>query len=248
MNNTQIWQSSKYEIAGGHLRASRNDAEVSLGSRFITDLVAEVYAKTLVQHARGKLLDVGCGKVPLYGTYRDLVDEAVCVDWGNSPHQTSHLDVEADLNKGLPQPSGVFDTVLATDVLEHICKPDFLFSEMVRTLKPGGKLILGVPFMYWIHEAPHDYHRYTEFKLRAMCEENEMLVEELHAIGGWYVVLIDLLMKRFARKPVSGALVRALGALYLWKRGNSADWSQDGIQLFPLSYCLVAAKGEAEKR
>ena len=121
-------------------------------------------------HARGRLLDMGCGYVPLYDAYRDLVSENICIDWQNTAHVNPYLDQMVDLTGALPFERGSFDTVLLTDVLEHIPEPTNLICEIARILRPGGKLILGVPFFYWLHEVPHDYYRYTEFALRRFCE------------------------------------------------------------------------------
>ena len=51
-------------------------------------------------------------------------------------------------------------------------------------MRPGGKLIFGVPFFYWIHEGSHDYHRYTEFALGRMCRMTGVNVIDLQAYGG----------------------------------------------------------------
>ena len=133
------------------------------------------------EHARGLLLDLGCGKVPLFEAYQEHVDDNICVDWERSSHPSPHVDHQFDLNRPIPPPSGGFDTLLVTDVLEHIARPDVLWGEMARLLKPGGKIILGVPFCYWIHDEPHDYYRYTEYRLRLYCEDNGVQVVSLGA-------------------------------------------------------------------
>ncbi len=109
------------------------------------------------------------GLFPLYGVYKDLVRDTVCVDWDQSLHPSPHLDYTCNLNGVLPLKDEEFDTILLTDVLEHIQDPFCLWKEMTRVLKHGGKVIVGVPFLYPIHEAPHDYFRYTEHALRLFC-------------------------------------------------------------------------------
>ena len=80
MRNYDIWQPSKYVYRNGKLTASRDEREVGVSSRLIVDLVAGVYDKGLRQYARGKLLDLGCGKVPLFMAYRDYLTHNVCAD------------------------------------------------------------------------------------------------------------------------------------------------------------------------
>jgi SAM-dependent methyltransferase len=108
------------------------------------------------------LLDLGCGKVPFYARYREYVSETVCVDWSNSLHGNGHVDAECDLTQELPFADASFDTILLSDVLEHIPAPERLWREMARLLKPGGELLSSVPFFYWLHEEPYDYYRYTK--------------------------------------------------------------------------------------
>jgi SAM-dependent methyltransferase len=69
-----------------------------------------------------------------------------------------------------------FDAVFLLEVLEHVATPDLAISELHRVLAPGGVLVLSTPFLFEIHEAPHDYYRFSEHGLRfllrgfASCE------------------------------------------------------------------------------
>jgi SAM-dependent methyltransferase len=146
MQNQEEWKPSRFVYKGGKLSASRDGAEVSLSSRLIVDIVAGFYDRNLKQHARGRLLDLGCGKVPLYATYRELVTDAICVDWGNTEHKNRHLDRELDLTNNLPFRDDEFDTIILSDVLEHIPVPEHLWKEMARILSKNGKIIMNVPF------------------------------------------------------------------------------------------------------
>lgn len=56
-----------------------------------------------------------------------------------------------------------FDGVICMEVLEHVQDPLAAAAEIVRVLKPMGKLIGSTPFMLGIHDAPQDYYRYTSF-------------------------------------------------------------------------------------
>jgi SAM-dependent methyltransferase len=207
----------------------------------ITDRCAESYAKSIGEHARGRVIDVGCGPVPLYGMYRPKAETITCVDWGNSLHDVNFCDGFFDLNKTWDLPSDSFDTVIATDVLEHLYAPATFFSEAARICAPGGKLILGVPFFYWIHEAPHDHLRHTEFSLRRFCEVNDLAVQELYAIGGAPEILTDILFKVL---PLRGSIGRA--AYWLARKalsiGMVRSMSMKTRKKFPMSYVLVASK------
>ena len=71
-----------------------------------------------------------------------------------------------------PFESEQFDSVLCNQVLEHVFNPDFFISEISRVLKPSGKLLLFVPFVWDEHEQPNDYARYSSFALKFMLEKH----------------------------------------------------------------------------
>jgi SAM-dependent methyltransferase len=241
MKNVDDWRPTKFFMQSGQLRASRVRADVAPASRFIVDLLAVRYQRLLRDHARGRLLDLGAGAVPLYEVYRELVDSVTCVDWSGSAHQRAHIDIDADLNLGLPLPNESFDTVLLTDVLEHIYRPHALVEEIGRVLAPRGKLLLTVPFFYWIHEAPHDYARYTSFMLRRLCSDSALTVEALEETGGSPEVILDMLGKHLGWSQTLASLHGALAPWVLRWPGVAAV-SRYSRRWFPQGYVLVAQK------
>jgi SAM-dependent methyltransferase len=130
---------------------------------------------------------------------------------------------------------------LATDVLEHISKPDQLWSEMRRVLRPGGRIVLGVPFFYWIHEAPHDFFRYTEFKLQAFAADHDLQVLDLRPYGGWPDVVADLWAKRLAsHERLSAVYMRLINRT--WNTDYVQRLSAETAHAFPLGYTMVARR------
>lgn len=224
---------------------SRDPKEVGVGSRLIADVIAGYYDAHLKLHAKGRLLDLGCGKVPLHDAYREFITDSVCVDWANTVHKNDHLDFEADLTKELQFADGQFDTIVLSDVLEHIPEPEFLCREMARVLTPQGKLLMNVPFYYWLHEQPHDFYRYTEYALRRFMDRSGMEVVKLEVIGGAPEILTDLFAKNVARVPVAGNTVAMLGqwatsAFLRTPLGRKTSGATG--RRFPLGYFLVAMK------
>ena len=241
MRNPERWRPTKFIKQGQHLRASRDPEKVAPGSRFIADILAGRYQRILCQHAQGRLLDLGAGAVPLYEVYRDLVDTVTCVDWTGSAHSSEHIDVDADLNQGLRLPDAAFDTVLLTDVLEHVYRPHALINEVARVLAPGGKLLLAVPFFYWIHEAPHDYARYTGFMLRRLCQDAHLSIVSLEETGGSPEILLDMLGKHLGWSRILAELHARLARGMLGLPGMSLA-SRYSARWFPQGYVLVAEK------
>jgi SAM-dependent methyltransferase len=245
MQNIARWVPTKFVQTNRGLRGSRNPKYVGVGSRYIADILAQYYERVIKAHARGRLLDMGCGHVPLYETYRHLVQENVCIDWKNTIHANPFLDESVDLNGKLPFDDQSFDTILLTDVLEHIAEPKLLMREITRLLRYDGKLIMGVPFIYWLHEAPHDYYRYTEHALRRFCDLNGLKVLELEPYGGLSEIFVDLTLKCIAHlpKPLAACLriayspVAALTNTAACRRLSKLTQTD-----FPLGYVMVAQR------
>lgn len=243
MRNASNWQPSKFERRDGQLRASADTRHLGVGSRLIADLVAEAYDRSIPEHVSGRLLDMGCGKAPLFGAYRQFATDVQCIDWGNSLHGSDHLDKVCDLTGTIPYPDGSFDTILLSDVLEHLPEPMNCWREMKRLLAPGGKVLLNVPFYYQVHEEPHDYYRYTEFALRRFAETSGFEVIRLQAIGGGVEVLADVVAKLLVQGRLSSA-ARAVQYL-VWKfsrTGIGARISRRTSKRFPFGYFMIAQK------
>lgn len=250
MQNSTTWKPSKYMYRKGHLIASRDPKEVGISSRLLADRIAAFYDQTLRHHARGKLLDLGCGKVPLYTTYREFVTENICVDWANTAHKNEYLDFELDLTQPLPFPDQTFDTILLSDVLEHIPVPEQLWHEMARLLTPQGKIILNVPFFYWLHEMPFDYYRYTEFALRRFVDLAGLTLIHLAPIGGVPEVMTDIFAKTVAPLPGLGGVLATLAqgiTTGFIRTGIGKKVSAKTARRFPLGYFLIAEKVPLEK-
>lgn len=149
----------------------------------------------LAPHARGVMLDVGVGERPYGDVFaphvrRYLGLEYPPVVFGNlNPDLWNYIhvvhgiiDVFGD-GQQLPVASASVDTVLSLEVLEHLPAPQRCVAEMARVLKPGGRLLLTVPFLQPLHQLPHDFRRYTPRGLRELLDAHGFEVELLQARG-----------------------------------------------------------------
>jgi SAM-dependent methyltransferase len=241
MRNLEHWRPTKF-VTGrdGGLEGSPDPSQVNFRSRLVVACMAPHYQRAVAAYARGRLLDLGCGKVPLYAVYAPLVSQVICADWPASFHGNEHIDVAVDLTASLPFADRSYDTVLATDVLEHLPDPALFWAEVARVLRPGGHVIVGVPFMYWLHETPHDYLRHTEFSLARHCESAGLSVLRLDAYAGALAVVLDIIGKNIQRRRPAVAFQR--WAMALWRSRLGQRWDAAGRATFPLGYCLVAAR------
>jgi len=136
--------------------------------------------------AHGRLLDVGCGDKPWKQTFAPHVTEHVGLE--RTGVRQSRADVFYDGGR-MPFADAEFDTVLSNQVLEHVPDPRVLWADMVRVLRPGGTLVVTVPFSFRLHAEPEDYWRFTSYALRRLCEESGLAIEVLEPRGGLWLVI-----------------------------------------------------------
>jgi SAM-dependent methyltransferase len=163
-------------------------AELPAERRRILSFVSAV-ARELPQGTR--ILDAGAGDAP----YRELFAHCdyVTSDWAESPHAGARAaDVIAPLD-ALPLEDASFDAVLSTQVLEHVERPDLALGELLRVLRPGGRLWLTAPFMGELHEEPYDFFRYTRHGLRSLLERSGFERVDIEPLGGYFTALAVML-------------------------------------------------------
>src|SRR5262249_18078329 len=130
----------------------------------------------------------GCGLRPFQSILAGQVTRYIGLDWPAEDGQ-AQADVLGDALR-LPFGRAVVDTVLATEVMEHLPDSGAFLQEVGRVLRAGGRLILTVPFMEPIHEEPRDYFRFTPYGLRALLDRHGFDVERILPKGGFWSVVI----------------------------------------------------------
>lgn len=118
----------------------------------------------------GKLLDFGCGSK----AYRSLfqVDQYIGLDVEQSGHSHENEDVDVYYDgKIIPFEDHTFDACFSSEVFEHVFELEFSIKEIHRVLKPGGKGLFVVPFVWDEHEIPYDFGRYSSFGLHYLLEK-----------------------------------------------------------------------------
>ena len=113
--------------------------------------------------------------------------------------------------RAIPLPTASADIVLALEVLEHIPETDAAISEMSRILRPGGALVLTVPFMFGVHDFM-DYYRFTPLGLSEILARHGLTLAEVRRRGGTFVASTGLV-----RNLILNAIV-----------GKPRDWRAQG--------------------
>jgi SAM-dependent methyltransferase len=162
--------------------------------KIATDLVLRRLSETAPKHARGCLIDLGCGAKPYQALFAPHVSSYFGVDFGATAGLHYGEATKADLlvdGTDTKLPAGSFDTLLSTQVLEHVYDTKAFVRECHRLLAPGGKGILTVPFLWQCHAEPNDFYRFTRYSLQRLFEEQGFSVLELTPVGGAYAALLQ---------------------------------------------------------
>ncbi len=143
----------------------------------------ETHLRDTCADLTGTVLDIGCAEQKPCSYLRndamyvglDYLDTAT--EWYNT-----QPDIFADAQQ-LPFGVECVDHVLLLDVLEHLPDPDRCLAEIHRVLKAHGTVTIQVPFLYPIHDAPLDFHRWTRFGLHRAARQAGFAVSSDRAIG-----------------------------------------------------------------
>jgi SAM-dependent methyltransferase len=128
---------------------------------------------------KGRLLDVGCGTKP----YRRFLACENYIGIDNS----SGIDTDARASvTSLPFSDGSFDSIISSEVLEHVPEPQDAVNELCRVLKPGGIAYISAPMSWALHYEPHDYWRFTNHGLAHLLGASGFKVIASQRIGGMF--------------------------------------------------------------
>lgn len=136
------------------------------------------------------VLDLGGHKTLKRGQF-DIAHYPLRVIYSNLT-TAKRPDVQADALAN-PFAAASFDYVICAELLEHVPQPGAVLTEVYRMLKPGGSLIITVPFMFHIHADPYDYGRYTEFFWRETLLNTGFSQINIIKHGVYWSVLAELI-------------------------------------------------------
>ena len=181
---------------------------------FNTSTLDRFYIRTSIFNAlkgalpkfNGELLDIGCGKMP----YKKFIFENSAIA------NYVGLDIEDALiyeaavkpdftwdGRTMPFIDNSFDCAFGTEVLEHCPEPEIVLKEVARVLKPNGVFFFTVPFLWNLHEVPHDEYRYTPFSLERHLKNSGFGEIQIKSTGGWHAAMAQMLGLWVRRSPIS---------------------------------------------
>jgi len=193
----------------------------------------------------GRLLDLGCGSKP----YQDI--------FGARVHSWIGLDLETKVSAAdvlgsalrLPFGDGSFDSVLSTQVLEHVAQPEIVLRETYRVLRLGGHLVLTTPQTNPLHEEPNDFFRFTCHGLRFLAERAGFTVLAVKPLGGAIATVGQMVLWHLnwlRRTPLIGpTLCKIVNAAFAWlvlRLDRLSVIYGDGAMKDTLNWLMVARK------
>jgi SAM-dependent methyltransferase len=153
-------------------------------------------------HARGVLLDVGCGDKAFARLFAGRIDRYLGVDLPSSSYPI-HPDLFARA-EALPLPDASVDTVLGISIMTYVPDPMRVLEEVRRVLRPDGRLLMEFPQMAALNDEPNDYFRFTRFGADSLLERAGFEPIEHVEMGGlWTAVGLQLIagLNRINRGP-----------------------------------------------
>ena len=197
------------------------------------------------------MLDVGCGTKPYAALFAGRTDLYLGCDRPSEVDEGRHdraaragaPDVHADV-LALPFTDACFDTVLCTQVFEHVNEPARLVAECARVLRPGGVFLATAPFVHELHEEPFDFFRFSPHGLAELTRAAGLHAERIEPIGGTGAALGYHAHLHLTRLVPVRPLRWVAGAagLALQLGGRALDRLAPAQTRLPLDHLVVARK------
>lgn len=184
----------------------------------------------------GKTLDVGTGSKPYINLFPNVTEYiGMDIEQSGHTHQKEYIDVFYD-GKHFPFDANTFDSLVFFEVLEHVFTPDAFISEIKRVVKPGGKCLVTIPFIWGEHEQPYDFARYSSFGLNHLFKEHGFKVIKHHKYltdFRLFSLLVNnyfyIILKKALPSPIAWLILLPIGfinnllGLVLWLLPKNED-------------------------
>lgn len=199
--------------------------------------------------SNAKILDVGAG----HGDFADIFEGRQNYSLDIVPYP--EVDLVADLGEVNPFKNGAFDVVVLMNVLEHVYESRNLLKSIARIVAPGGSVVITVPFLLKVHQAPFDFARYTPYFIEKMATDAGLQVESLQGYYDTQYLLNESLGNAWqysiktqpkSQQFVARSLVFIIQRLVNWfgkvTRKGFIDATQSQPNPAPVGYLVVLRK------
>lgn len=153
--------------------------------RYEIETFVEKSAKKMPKNS--KVLDAGAGPCPYKKMFSHCKYEAT--DFKDT-HKI--LDFVCSLDK-IHKRDNTYDSILCTEVLEHVENPQLVVNELHRILKNKGKLFITVPQGWMLHQEPYNFFYFTKYGLKSLLKKAGFRKITITSMGGYFKFLADTL-------------------------------------------------------
>jgi len=211
--------------------------------------------KEALPYLSGNCIDVGAGTAPYQEIISTKVDKYIVADYTDTRASMFALAssefVEADV-LNLPFENESADSVIFTQVLEHVSDPNLALDQITRVLKTDGILVISVPFIYQAHAQPHDYWRFSQHGIKKLLHDRNYEIKLFHFQGYLGTTLFSILngfiwelssKNKFVRNFILLPII-----LIIFGINNFLGLIMDSIKLqaYSPNFFIVAQKKEAK--
>jgi SAM-dependent methyltransferase len=197
-------------------------------------------------HVKGTVLDAGAGDLNGRRLLAPYCSKYVSIDIERRSPELDYLGDVRDMKQFADES---FDTVYTSQVLEHVAEPWRALGEFHRVLRPGGRLIVQVPFLGGLHEEPYDFFRYTPFGLRSLLESAKFTIAAERRQGGLFAFITHpfsyVLVLSLWNVPLVRWIFWAANLVALALPARVLDAVLNTSRKYPGNVLMVASKAQA---
>lgn len=142
----------------------------------------------IMPHIRGRVLDLGAGMAK----YKEIIKKNATDYIACDVKKNENIDMICDVTN-LVFPPESFDTVISTQVFEHVDNPFIVAQEIKKVLKTGGNAIITAPFMFPFHADPKDNFRFSREGLEEIFKSTSFEIIDSGIYGGFFMVISEMI-------------------------------------------------------
>jgi SAM-dependent methyltransferase len=168
------------------------------------------YIREYSRYISGRCMDFGCGTKPYEWLFNTDEYIGVEIEGDNKKQGIVYYD-----GKKLPFADEYFDSIVSSQVFEHIPNLDEIINELHRVLKTNGCMLITVPFVYPEHLTPFDFRRFTSYGLKKYLENNGFKVLE-YTKSGNFIETVTQMKNVYSNEVLlnkRNAFIRNMGCL-----------------------------------
>ena len=216
----------------------------------------EMIVRAAGDRLQGRVLENGCGVGMYVEHLSPLGGKVIGLEYDFERAAEAHASSPHILNAAgefIPFPSGVFDLTLSHEVIEHVQDDRLAICEMVRTLRPGGRIALfcpnrGYPFethgIFWMGNYHFGNKLFVNYLPRSLRDKLAPHVR-VYSTKDLQKLFAGLPVKFIERTIIFGAyhnLIARFGPIGKFLRSVLQRFERTPLKLFGLSHFWVVEK------